>query len=137
MRERTLIRTNVNVYKDTLDALKDEGTELSSLVRELLDNYIESTDILKTKRDKLQSQLNNINSIIELKDKEDEEMKLTFKRIKPEQVKFIIETINLINKEPKYFNGRLKAWNNISGMKLNEKEFRELLDTYRDEKEVK
>jgi len=138
MTERILIRTNVNIYKDTMDTLKMEGIELGSLVRTLLDNYLSDIQILENKSNQLKEQAKQIDSLIELKKKSEEEKRFRFRRLNDFQLKVVMGSIEILSKDNKYFTGRLNYWNNtFEDMKLNPKEFQELLDTYTDEKGVK
>lgn len=133
---RKINRFNLTLYEDTVELIKGKNIELSGLVRDLLDNYCSDINVLKRKEIELTTQLEQVKQHITQLTKEEQDKIDYFKRLNSEQIKWIKSTIQCLKDNPKFFEARLRYWNNTYDIRLSKDDFKQLLDMYDDIKDI-
>jgi len=129
--EKTMVTAYIS--REAKKIIKDQkGLNFSGWLDETIKNSFFSLEQLKLKEDRLSKELEETREEIELTQKyHKQEKKDYLKNLKdmPEnEKKWLIETIEILDRDPSFLNGRIKTYKNEYNQDLKKIEFLKLLE---------
>jgi len=119
---------SINLFSDQAEEIKNQGLEISSYIRELIDRDTDSLEKQKEKLKELESETKKLRKNINQKEKEKQQKREQIENVSEKEKEHHLRTLEIVEEKGYfYMQGRRKAFNNDFGKNLNKKEYEELL----------